>query len=66
MLTMKRVNQALTAKYGEGIELVRGEGYFYFMGNLVPSMPSVFVYRLNHLSLDRWLYEAEAAIAAEE
>ncbi len=56
---IKTVNKAITAE-GMNLELVAGEGYFYFVGpgteNL--STASVMVYRLNDLSLDQWMTEA--------
>lgn len=56
---IKTVNKAITAE-GMNLELVAGDGYFYFVGpgteNL--STASVMVYRLNELSLDQWLIEA--------
>lgn len=56
---IKTVNKAITAE-GMNLELVAGDGYFYFVGpgteNL--STASVMVYRLNDLSLDQWMTEA--------
>jgi hypothetical protein len=56
---IKTVNKAITAE-GMNLELVAGDGYFYFVGpgteNL--STASVMVYRLNELSLDQWMTEA--------
>ena len=56
---IKTVNKAIAAE-GINLELVAGEGYFYFAGpgteNL--STASVMVYRLNDLSLDQWMTEA--------
>jgi hypothetical protein len=56
---IKTVNKAIAAG-GINLELVAGDGYFYFVGpgteNL--STASVMVYRLNELSLDQWMTEA--------
>jgi len=56
---IKTVNKAIAAE-GINLELVAGDGYFYFVGpgseNL--STASVMVYRLNELSLDQWMTEA--------
>jgi hypothetical protein len=58
-LRISTVNRALQAE-GIDAELVRGDGYFYFVGPDVElaSTTSVMVYRLNQLSLSGWLYEA--------
>ena len=71
-LTLKKVNKAI-ASYG--YELVRGEGYFYFVplndnyasldlgeDNYQPQSDSVYVYRLNHLTLENWVNELETKI----
>ena len=64
-LTFARVNAALKAA-GIDAELVQGDGYLYFAGPAVEfaSSTSVAVCRLNHLSIESWLYEART-IAAE-
>lgn len=56
MLTMKTINKAIADK-GIDAELVKGKGYFYFAGEDVAwcDMTSVYVYRLNELSLEAWL-----------
>lgn len=42
------------------IELVKGDGYFYFWGHEVAMWPatSVYVYHLNDLTLEQWVQEA--------
>lgn len=42
------------------IELVKGNGYFYFWGHDVALWPSssVYVFSLNDLTLDQWVNEA--------
>ena len=62
-LTLKTVNNVLAAKFhGKQIELVKGEGYFYFVGADVEhcETTSVMVYRLNDLFLDHWVAEARS------
>lgn len=56
MLTLKQVNNAI-AKAGFNEVLVAGDGYYYFIeGDAFQwESSSVYVYRLNHLSLDQWL-----------
>ncbi len=70
MLQLRTVNKALRAE-GINLELVAGEGYFYFIGEGAEhaKQTSVMVYRLNDLSLEQWLVEAralQAEIAAVE
>lgn len=59
MLTLNRVNKEIAAR-GLDMELCKGKDYFYFWGNHASTdMPGVYTYRLNDLTLDRWLEEAE-------
>lgn len=61
MITLRTVNKAI-AHLGD-IELVKGNGYFYFAGDSVNVWAEgVYVYRLNELSLERWVEEAKAAM----
>jgi len=57
-LTLRRINAAIAAIGGRE-QLVRGKGYFYFVGGNAASWPrsGVYVYRLNALTLDQWLAE---------
>lgn len=63
MLTLKQVNKAIVAK-GIAAELVKGEGYYYFIGDAVDGAftTSVGVYRLNQLPLEQWLAELDKII----
>jgi|DEB0MinimDraft_6_1074348.scaffolds.fasta_scaffold14713_2 hypothetical protein len=59
MLTLKKVNAAIQ-KIEDGWELVKGEGYFYWVHPTDLSyldLSTVSVYRLNHLTLDQWIDE---------
>ena len=61
MITLRTVNKAI-AHFGD-IELVKGNGYFYFVGEDVNVWAEgVYVYRLNELSLERWIEEAKAVL----
>jgi hypothetical protein len=62
-LRISSVNKAIAHL---GVELVKGEGYFYFVtSDGVPvDGKSVYVYRLNHLPIDRWISAAEEAAAS--
>lgn len=61
MLTIKKVNAELV-RLGIRAELVRGGGYFYFIGEDVELAKEQGVYggvsRLNDLTLDQWVEEA--------
>ena len=60
-VTLSAVNKAL-AQEGIKAELVRGEGYFYFVGDdvdLSEEQGVYGVYRLSELSVERWLQEAK-------
>ena len=62
MIQLRTINKIL-AEDGYPLELVKGDGYFYFDfaaydrydGRLVYETESVYVYRLNDLTLERWL-----------
>ena len=61
MTTINRINKNL--KILGDIQLVKGEGYFYFVGDSVNvSANGVYVYRLNELPLERWIEEAKAVL----
>ena len=60
-MQLRTVNKALNAKY-PGLELVKGEGYFYFFGAGVEVCKESGVYgayRLNDLTLDQWINAAD-------
>ena len=68
-LTLKSVSKAVTEAVGYELELIKGNGYFYFIGTEAtpadkdPSTwygSSVYVMRLSDLSLERWISEATA------
>lgn len=66
--TINQVNKALKAA-GIDAELLRGEGYFYFSGkamDVVQEQGVYGVYRLNELSVERWVAEAQGKIKADE
>ena len=57
--TFKKVNAALKDA-GLDVELVKGEGYFYFAGEGTDGWAStgVYVYRLTDLTVEEWMEEA--------
>jgi hypothetical protein len=54
--TIAKVNASIKALGGNEI-LVKGDGYFYFAEGKAIDWPSVYVYRISDLTLDRWLEE---------
>lgn len=59
MTTLEKINTAI-ANLGD-IELVKGKGYFYFIGLSVSVHASgVYVNSVKDLSLEEWIKEAEA------
>jgi len=58
-LTIKKVNKAIQ-EIEAGWELVKGNGYFYWVHDTDMSyldMESIGVYQLNFLTLDEWIEE---------
>lgn len=59
-ITRTQVNKAIQKAGMQEIELVKGKGYFYFIGDNVDlSKPSVYVYKVNDLTMDQWIQEAK-------
>ncbi len=55
----REVNAAIRKAGMSKIELVKGAGYFYFVGhNADDHMGSVFVPRIGDLSTEEWVLEA--------
>lgn len=61
MITIKTVNNAIKKLDGGVGTLVKGEGYFYFFPEKNENWDthSVMVYKINDLTLERWLEEYE-------
>lgn len=68
MLTLRKVNDAVRAETSQYVELVKGDGYFYFVydDGKRYSTASVCVNSLNQLPLTSWLYEAKNFYATIE
>ncbi|MBG24172.1 MAG: hypothetical protein CMF22_12055 [Idiomarinaceae bacterium] len=66
MLTLKRVNKRLS-QLGLNVELVKGDGYFYCIGDDVEGAysTSIFTYRLNDLDMERWVSEVRSIIESK-
>lgn len=66
--TLRTIN-SLIGSNAIGLELVKGDGYFYFVPrdpNVFIDSGSVMVYRLNDISAARWLDEAREAWATRQ
>ena len=65
MIQLRTVNNEI-AKRGISAELVKGDGYFYFVGDAVEhaDAASVYVNSLNELPLSRWMEELDDYVAA--
>ena len=58
---MNKINKELS-KLGK-IELVKGNGYFYFIGDDVDiDISGVYVNSLNQLTLKQWIEEAKGRL----
>lgn len=68
-LSLKKVNAAIKSKFSD-VELVKGAGYFYLVGTTEEmdkklcqlQSTSIYVYRLNELTLDQWLDDVKGII----
>lgn len=62
MLTLEKVNNEIRAATSQYIELVKGEGYFYFVydDGKRYSTASVYINILNQFTLEDWIAEAKA------
>ena len=63
-MQLRTINKAIASK-GIDVELVKGDGYFYFVGEAVENADtsSVMVFRLNDLTMDQWMEELDSIIA---
>lgn len=63
-VTLNKVTEAIR-RLGNEDELVKGNGYFYFAGPTAAGFysQSVYVYRLNDLTLDQWVEEYKSKAA---
>jgi hypothetical protein len=60
MVTLKQINRALKNK-GYEVELIKGEGYFYFEGRDADNLTSqgVYIPRLSDQSVEEWVKDFE-------
>lgn len=58
-MTTKRINQAIKHL---GLQIIKGNGYAYFVDHKGQVGNSVMVCYLNQLTLDRWVQLAKSAL----
>lgn len=67
MFRTKSVVKAIDIPETATLELVKGEGYWYFVFDDIPNnvyeTESVYVTKLNHLDLERWIEIGKAFVA---
>lgn len=65
-ITLTQINKEI-AKRGYDATLVKGDGYFYFIGPAVDNITStsVYVYKVNQLPLEQWIDELLSLIKGE-
>jgi len=65
-LSLRSVNKAIKVA-GIDATLIRGEGYFYFVGDAVSiDAPSVYVYRINNQTISEWIAHARTSLNPDE
>lgn len=59
MLTTNKIVKAIKDKFGFDVELFKGDGYYYFVGECVDNCKSssVYVNSLNSMTLEMWLFD---------
>lgn len=57
--TINKINAAI-AKHG--VEIVRGNGYFYFIGPEAEKIPSIYTCHLRDLTLQEYINHVEGSI----
>ncbi len=72
-VNIKSLNKAIHAKYPH-VKLRRGKGYYYIYSDDEATADkiaalyttSIYVYRLNHLSMDQWMSEVDTLMEGKE
>lgn len=59
MLTTKKIVKAIKENFGVDVQMFKGNGYYYFIGECLEEakISSVDVYTINELSLEQWMNE---------
>ena len=63
--TMKNLNEHIRSKYGEGLEFVKGRGYFYFCTDERQGwmeISSIYIYALKQADYDFWIRDIDIEI----
>jgi len=60
MSTLKQLNERIAKKY-PGVELIKGQGYFYLAGEGIVGLKStgIYVKYFSDLSTQRWMWEID-------
>jgi hypothetical protein len=61
-MTLKKINEILSAKYDGKLELVHGRGYYFFQGELAEKMYDQSIYSYQLPSVQLVINEAEHRI----
>jgi hypothetical protein len=64
-MTAATINKVNAAIQSHGVELVKGNGYFYFamLNDDALEVPSVYSMTLRYMSLEDWVQHVEEAVA---
>ena len=64
MITIKSVNKMIASK-GILAEIVKGDGYYYFTGSDVElaEYTSVYVFKLNDMTMQQWSESIDSIVA---
>jgi hypothetical protein len=61
--TIKNLNAYIQTRYSDfDLEFVKGEGYFYFLGNEDFYVESIMVYALNRCDYAKWCEMIDGAL----
>lgn len=61
--TMRKLNEYIQQNYGSDIEMLKGNGYFYYMGGPHGAIPSTYVNALSAWDMEGWKEEIDAQMA---
>jgi hypothetical protein len=65
--TLPAINRHISSRFPElDIELVKGNGYFYFSGDDGMGIESIYVCHLNQCDMDWWISTVDASIEAAQ
>ena len=61
-VTLRDLNNYIHTTYSPDIYLQKGKGYFYFSGEDAFSIPSIYVYSMQQLTIEEWKSEIDYAM----